>query len=137
MPATEAYRRRLVPLETDTDFEARRIWINYQPSRARANSMNSGRGFWGLRPSPKDFDGIDEALVQQFAEGRHRTAKTKADGSRRECRKLKLPQEFVLYSLRYTALTRFGQSRTDAFTILRIAGAVVGRHILVIRSPLF
>jgi len=94
--------------------------------------MNSGRGFWVLRPSPKDFDGIDEALVQQFSEGRHRT-KTKAHGSRRECRKLKLPQEFVLYSLRYTVLTRSGQSRTDAFTISRIAGAVVGRHILVIR----
>lgn len=37
-------------------------------------------------------------------------------------RKLKLPQEFVLYSLRHTALTRLGQAGADAFTIMRIAG---------------
>jgi integrase len=36
--------------------------------------------------------------------------------------KLKLPQEFVLYSLRHTALTRLGETGCDAFTIMRIAG---------------
>ena len=37
-------------------------------------------------------------------------------------RRLKLPAEFVLYSLRHTALTRLGESGADAFTIMRIAG---------------
>ena len=37
-------------------------------------------------------------------------------------RKLKLPKEFVLYSLRHTALTRLGEQGTDAFAIMRIAG---------------
>ena len=37
-------------------------------------------------------------------------------------RKLKLPPEFVLYSLRHTAWTRLGQAGADAFTIMRIAG---------------
>jgi integrase len=36
--------------------------------------------------------------------------------------RLKLPAEFVLYSLRHTALTRLGENRADAFTIMRIAG---------------
>jgi integrase len=36
--------------------------------------------------------------------------------------KLKLPGEFVLYSLRHTALTRLGENGADAFTIMRIAG---------------
>jgi integrase len=35
---------------------------------------------------------------------------------------LKLPQEFVLHSLRHTMLTRLGESGADAFTIMRIAG---------------
>ena len=34
---------------------------------------------------------------------------------------LKLPQEFVLHSLRHTMLTRLGESGADAFTIMRIA----------------
>jgi len=33
-----------------------------------------------------------------------------------------LPQVFVLYSLRHTALTRLGETGTDAYTIMRIAG---------------
>jgi len=37
-------------------------------------------------------------------------------------RRLKLPQEFVLYSLRHTALTRLGEEGADVFTIMRIAG---------------
>ena len=37
-------------------------------------------------------------------------------------RRLKLPAEFVLYSLRHTALTRLGENGADAFTIMRIAG---------------
>lgn len=37
-------------------------------------------------------------------------------------RKLKLPREFVLYSLRHTALTRLGENGADAFTIMQIAG---------------
>jgi integrase len=37
-------------------------------------------------------------------------------------RRLKLPAEFVLYSLRHTTLTRLGESGADAFTIMRIAG---------------
>jgi integrase len=37
-------------------------------------------------------------------------------------RQLKLPREFVLYSLRHTALTRLGENGADAFTIMRIAG---------------
>ncbi|HXY51804.1 MAG TPA: tyrosine-type recombinase/integrase [Terriglobales bacterium] len=37
-------------------------------------------------------------------------------------RRLKLPAEFVLYSLRHTALIRLGESGADAFTIMRIAG---------------
>jgi len=37
-------------------------------------------------------------------------------------RRLRLPAEFVLYSLRHTALTRLGESGADAFTIMRIAG---------------
>jgi integrase len=37
-------------------------------------------------------------------------------------RRLKLPADFVLYSLRHTALTRLGESGADAFTIMRIAG---------------
>ena len=32
--------------------------------------------------------------------------------------RLKLPAEFVLYSLRHTALTRLGENRADAFTIM-------------------
>jgi len=36
-------------------------------------------------------------------------------------RRLKLPAEFVLYSLRHTALTRLGENGADAFT-MRIAG---------------
>jgi len=36
--------------------------------------------------------------------------------------RLKLPAEFVLYSLRHTALTRLGENGADAFTIMRIAG---------------
>ena len=37
-------------------------------------------------------------------------------------RSLKLPADFVLYSLRHTALTRLGENGADAFTIMRIAG---------------
>jgi len=37
-------------------------------------------------------------------------------------RRLKLPADFVLYSLRHTALTRLGESGADAFSIMRIAG---------------
>jgi integrase len=37
-------------------------------------------------------------------------------------RRLKLPQAFVLYSLRHTALTRLGETGADAYTIMRIAG---------------
>lgn len=37
-------------------------------------------------------------------------------------RELRLPAEFVLYSLRHTALTRLGENGADAFTIMRIAG---------------
>ena len=37
-------------------------------------------------------------------------------------RRLKLPEEFVLYSLRHTALTRLGENGADAFTIMRIVG---------------
>jgi integrase len=37
-------------------------------------------------------------------------------------RELKLPPEFVLYSLRHTSLTRLGEQGRDAFTIMRIAG---------------
>jgi integrase len=36
--------------------------------------------------------------------------------------KLGLPKEFVIHSLRHTALTRLGAAGTDAFTIMRIAG---------------
>jgi integrase len=36
--------------------------------------------------------------------------------------KLKLSAEFVLHSLRHTALTRLGEAGADAFTIMRIAG---------------
>lgn len=35
---------------------------------------------------------------------------------------LVLPKEFVIHSLRHTALTRLGEAGTDAFTIMRIAG---------------
>lgn len=35
---------------------------------------------------------------------------------------LKLPQDFVLHSLRHTMLTRLGEAGADAFTIMRIAG---------------
>jgi integrase len=37
-------------------------------------------------------------------------------------RRLKLPEVFVLYSLRHTALTRLGETGADAYTIMRIAG---------------
>jgi integrase len=36
-------------------------------------------------------------------------------------RNFKLPQAFVLYSLRHAALTRLGKAGADAFTIMRIA----------------
>jgi integrase len=36
--------------------------------------------------------------------------------------KLKLPEDFVIHSLRHTMLTRLGESGADAFTIMRIAG---------------
>ena len=36
--------------------------------------------------------------------------------------KLKLSAEFVVHSLRHTALTRLGEAGADAFTIMRIAG---------------
>ena len=35
---------------------------------------------------------------------------------------LKLPRDFVVHSLRHTALTRLGEAGADAFTIMRIAG---------------
>jgi integrase len=35
---------------------------------------------------------------------------------------LKLPQDFVIHSLRHTMLTRLGQAGADAFTTMRIAG---------------
>ena len=35
--------------------------------------------------------------------------------------KLKLSSEFVLHSLRHTALTRLGEAGADVFTIMRIA----------------
>jgi len=35
---------------------------------------------------------------------------------------LKLPQDFVIHSLRHTMLTRLGEAGADAFTIMRIAG---------------
>jgi len=35
---------------------------------------------------------------------------------------LKLPDEFVLHSLRHTMLTRLGESGADAFKIMKIAG---------------
>jgi len=35
---------------------------------------------------------------------------------------LKLPQDFVIHSLRHTMLTRLDESGVDAFTIMRIAG---------------
>ena len=37
-------------------------------------------------------------------------------------RRLKPPDEFVLYSLRHAALTRLGKNGVDAFIIMRIAG---------------
>lgn len=36
--------------------------------------------------------------------------------------KLKLPQGFVIHSLRHTMVTRLGESGAEAFTIMRIAG---------------
>ncbi|MDE2105855.1 MAG: site-specific integrase [Patescibacteria group bacterium] len=41
---------------------------------------------------------------------------------RRVRAKLKLPSEFVLHSLRHTALTRLGEAGVDAFSIREIAG---------------
>lgn len=35
---------------------------------------------------------------------------------------LKLPEDFVIHSLRHTMLTRLGEAGVDAFTIMRIAG---------------
>ena len=35
---------------------------------------------------------------------------------------LRLPTDFVIHSLRHTMLTRLGESGTDAFTIMRVAG---------------
>ncbi len=35
---------------------------------------------------------------------------------------LRLPQDFVIHSLRHTMLTRLGEAGADAFTIMRIAG---------------
>jgi integrase len=35
---------------------------------------------------------------------------------------LKLPEDFVIHSLRHTFLTRLGEAGADAFTIMRIAG---------------
>ena len=35
---------------------------------------------------------------------------------------LKLPEDFVVHSLRHTMLTRLGLLGVDAFTIMRIAG---------------
>ena len=35
---------------------------------------------------------------------------------------LKLPEDFVIHSLRHTMLTRLGEAGADAFTIMRIAG---------------
>lgn len=36
--------------------------------------------------------------------------------------KLKLPEGFIVHSLRHTMLTRLGEAGADAFTIMRIAG---------------
>jgi integrase len=45
------------------------------------------------------------------------------DHSHREVRRaLKLPQDFVLHSLRHTFLTRLGTAGVEAFTIMRLAG---------------
>ena len=35
---------------------------------------------------------------------------------------LKLPEDFVIHSLRHTMLTRLGEAGADAFAIMRIAG---------------
>ena len=50
-------------------------------------------------------------------------------------RELKLPEEFVLYSLRHTALTRLGEQGTDAFTVMRIAGHSSISHFAAVRPP--
>jgi len=48
---------------------------------------------------------------------------TSLDHTNAKLRKqLGLPQEFVIHSLRHTMLTRLGESGTDAFTIMKIAG---------------
>ena len=45
------------------------------------------------------------------------------DHQHAEVRKaLRLTEDFVLYSLRHTMLTRLGEAGADAFTIMRIAG---------------
>lgn len=52
---------------------------------------------------------------------------------------LKLPADCVIHSLRHIALTRLGESRCDAFTIMRIAGhssITVSQH-YVHPSPTF
>jgi len=67
------------------------------------------------RDSTSDFafaDGKEKPLLPSSLAHQHARVR----------QKFKLPREFVLYSLRHTALTRLGENGADAFTIMRIAG---------------
>ncbi len=57
-------------------------------------------------------DSPDAPILGTSLDHQHETVRTD----------LKLPQDFVIHSLRHTMLTRLGEAGADAFTIMRIAG---------------
>ena len=92
--------------EGKTRYRARNVNLT-----TRASVMIESR----KRDSTSDFvfaDGKEKPLLPSSMAHLHARVR----------QRLKLPREFVLYSLRHTALTRLGENGADAFTIMRIAG---------------
>lgn len=78
---------------------------------ARVNAMLKIRAVTAM--SPYVFPGRSEQpFVGTSLNHQHQRAR----------KTLKLPNDFVIHSLRHTMLTRLGEAGVDAFTIMRIAG---------------
>ena len=87
-------------------------------------------GILGILNSPARY-GFDGVAVKKVILGKARDVfpgkkpilATSLDHQHAKVRELlKLPEDFVVHSLRHTMLTRLGLLGVDAFTIMRIAG---------------
>ena len=79
---------------------------------ARANAMLRARKQNAVNDLVFPGDSLEEPFLVSSLDHQHAGVRAK----------LGLPSEFVIHSLRHTALTRLGDSGADAFTIMRIAG---------------